>query len=102
MIHFAGTFHHFKGAGLIHFDYAPVETKNLIISQISNQLSWNLYLSEPTEGGELIIYEQQWHKGSEKYKSEGYWYNSAAVAEGKHITYFPKRGDLVLRSIVIR
>jgi hypothetical protein len=94
--YFAGTFRHVKGAGLTHFDFGSVETRGWAISRVIGQLSWNIYLSDPVEGGELVVYEKQWSPASEQYKSDSYWYHSDAVNGGKRVVYKPRKGDLVI------
>lgn len=95
--YFAGTFRNIQGPGFLHFDFARHEAPGWEISNVSAQLSWNLYLNDNFEGGELQIYEKQWQLECEEHKVPGcYSYAKTALGPGKSFIYKPKKGDLVL------
>lgn len=96
--YFAGTFRNIQGPGFIHFDFAAEEAPGWAISEIDAQLSWNLYLNDDFEDGELTVHETQWSTESETYKIPNcYSYSSGALLKrSKNIVYKPKQGDLVL------
>jgi hypothetical protein len=95
--YFAGTFRLIKGAGLIHYDFANSEVNGWEISKVVAQLSWNLYLSRPVSGGELIVYSNQWNPQSEIHKKPlCYSYFKSAVDDAAQFSYSPNVGDLVI------
>jgi hypothetical protein len=95
--YFAGTFRLIKGAGLIHYDFANSEVHGWEISKVRAQLSWNLYLSRPESGGELMVYSNQWDSTSEVHKKPScYSYDEGAVDGASRFSYSPNAGDLVI------
>jgi hypothetical protein len=95
--YFAGTFRRITGPGHIHFDFGAAETRDWLISNVTAQLSWNLYLSSHEVGGELIVYETQWHPDLAHHQVLGeYFFEPAAVAGGRQLVYSPCRGDVVV------
>lgn len=45
---------------LAHADFAPYDGPDWQIKTVMEQIAWNVYLTDPGEGGETIIYEHQW------------------------------------------
>jgi hypothetical protein len=55
-IYFAGLIRYIQRA-FIHFDFAKFDAPGWEISDVESQLSWNIYLKTPQQGGENIVYE---------------------------------------------
>jgi hypothetical protein len=45
---------------LPHADFGPYDGVDWEINKVIKQLAWNIYLTNPGEGGETIVYDQQW------------------------------------------
>jgi hypothetical protein len=95
--YFAGGFRLIDGHVPPHFDSHALEAKDCLPSRCLSQLSWNLYLSTPPKGGDLIVYDL---RGGEetahlKIKDSPYSDLSSIEIPGRY-TYSPKAGDLVL------
>jgi hypothetical protein len=94
--YFAGSFRNVTTLGHLHFDYAPLETRGWAISEVSRQLTWNLYLNAPS-GGALVVYDKQYSPADESTRKNGdYWYLSETVSGARRVTYQPAVGDLVI------
>lgn len=94
--YFAGTFRNVMTLGHLHFDFAPFEARGWDIAKIQSQLSWNLYLNQPS-GGNLKVYNRFYNPEDEKLRVEGeYFYDRQIVANSEQFSYAPKVGDLVL------
>src|SRR5919205_864264 len=56
--YFAGAFRQFRGHGRLHVDHAPSHIKKpWAVTEITCQMTWNIYYSLTNGGGELIIYD---------------------------------------------
>jgi hypothetical protein len=88
-----------------HSDSAPRDLPGWSVAGIKHQLSWNLYLSAPEEGGELQVWRRRWREEDERtyrypraaergYRAEGY---RPEVVEGwPYVVVPPRAGRLVL------
>src|SRR5262249_38897117 len=88
-----------------HTDSARRDLSGRSIAAIKQQLSWNVYLSTPEEGGELQIWRRHWREEDERvyryaraaergYRAEGY---RPEVVKGCPSVVVPARaGRLVL------
>lgn len=95
--YFAGTFRRVEGGGDLHFDYAPFETPGWSVDAVSDQLTWNLYLTTPECGGELRVYERQWDDEALRHKiKDSIFYHRSVLEGARCIVYAPQAGDLVL------
>lgn len=45
---------------LPHADYGPYDGKGWAIEQVTKQIAWNLYLTDPGEGGETVVFDYVW------------------------------------------
>lgn len=94
--YFAGTYRNVKTVGHLHFDYAPFEAKGWAIDQIQNQLSWNLYLNNPS-GGDLHVYNRPYCPHDEALRVAGqYYYDQSIVRDVPRYKYTPQTGDIVI------
>jgi hypothetical protein len=87
-----------KSSALLHADYAGFSPEYWSISKVIAQYGWNIYLTDPGEGGELIIYNKPWEEMTdEKYYMETtrYGYQKEVVAHAESVSVFPKAGLLV-------
>lgn len=93
---FAGGFRNVMTLGHKHFDFAQFEALGWTISEVSEQLSWNLYLNEPT-GGDLLAYNRPYSPEDEflRVKNE-YYYENAIVDGVQCFRYKPRTGDIVI------
>lgn len=48
-----------RGADL-HADFHPYYTPGCVVAGVDAQLGWNVYLSAPDEGGELVVHNAPW------------------------------------------
>ena len=82
----------------LHHDFAPFDADGWDISQVEQQISWNVYLELPEEGGETIVYSRQWRPSDEhEYRIPGsYAYDPAVVKKVKHWRVTPKVGTLLM------
>ncbi len=94
--YFAGTFRNVMTVGHLHYDFAPFEAKGWDISKIEKQLSWNLYLNQPS-GGDLNVYNRFYQPADEKLRvPDQYYYDSKIVSGAQKFTYTPSVGDVVI------
>ena len=52
--------------GGLHWDWAPGEAPTWPNGNLSAQLSANIYLTSPRQGGELVVYDRHWVPGDEE------------------------------------
>ncbi len=45
---------------LPHADFGPYDGKDWKISEVVKQIAWNIYFTDPVEGGETIVYDYLW------------------------------------------
>ncbi|XP_077986443.1 uncharacterized protein LOC144440878 isoform X2 [Glandiceps talaboti] len=82
-----------------HFDFAPFHAgQGWMIADVRSQLSWNLYLTQPSGGGETIVYDRQWDAGLEELRSFDLSrpYDPNIIDGVRTWTLQPIQGDLVL------
>jgi hypothetical protein len=63
--YFAGVIRIFKKA-VHHTDSAPRDLPGWSIAKIRHQLSWNLYLTTPEQGGAVQIWNRRWCEEDER------------------------------------
>ena len=94
--YFAGSFRNVMTVGHLHYDFAPFEALGWSVDAIASQLSWNLYLSQPT-GGDLHVYNRMYQPSDEALRVSGeYYYEQQIVAGVDQFTYSPRVGDIVI------
>jgi hypothetical protein len=96
--YFAGAFRQFRGHGRLHVDNAPLHIqKPWAVTEITRQLTWNIYYSLPESGGELIIYDTVHTAVNDRMKVPGEYYFPYEVLEDEEgIRIQPKLGDLII------
>ncbi len=90
--YFAGTLRTIEEGTPIHIDFAPHESPEWeMISSVEAQLTANIYLDAPSEGGNLIIYEKLWSPEDERYRFENrFGYADAAIEATSFETIKPR------------
>ncbi|TQV84975.1 hypothetical protein [Aliikangiella coralliicola] len=96
--YFAGAFRSFKGHGKLHADHAPSHIKqDWAVTEITRQLTWNIYYCVNEIDGELIIYDTIHTDENDKMKVPGDYYFPYEVLEREdHLKTSPKVGDLII------
>lgn len=96
--YFAGAFRSFRGHGRLHADHAPSHIhQSWAVTEISRQMTWNIYYSMHNSGGELVIYDTIHTAQNDTMKVPGEYYFPYEVLEREdHIRVTPKVGDLIL------
>lgn len=95
--YFAGDIRIINNAGL-HTDLVTRNIKTGILGRIKQQMSWNIYLSEPKKGfGELEIFNKKFDESDVKYKKDkGFGYKYQVVKGCSIARIHPKTGRFVL------
>ena len=98
--YFAGLIRQINQAHL-HFDFAKFDAPGWYISGIGQQLSWNIYVSVPQRGGELVVHELPWKQEIyEKFLMPGhsgsYGFEEELVSNVRRVDIAPAIGDLVI------
>ncbi|MFR0687900.1 2OG-Fe(II) oxygenase [Enterobacterales bacterium AE_CKDN230030158-1A_HGKHYDSX7] len=96
--YFAGAFRRFRGHGKLHVDHAPSHIRQpWAVTEISRQMTWNLYYTQLDNGGELVIYDTIHTPHNEPMKVPGEYYFPYEVLErADRISLVPKVGDLII------
>lgn len=82
----------------VHFDDANLEhTTDLFDVRLVNQFAFNLYLTVPPSGGELVIWRHRRQESDEAYLIPGsYGYGEAVVAGIEPTVIRPQVGEVIL------
>ena len=82
---------------LLHPDFAPYQAPDRIISKIISQYAWNIYLTNPKEGGVTTVYNRPWQGAQDDkiYSTETYGYNKKAVENAECASFDVNEGKLV-------
>jgi hypothetical protein len=84
-------------AALLHADYAPFIPRYWAISNITAELAWNIYLTDPGEGGECVVYNKPWELEDDRFiLKQTYGYDHQVVANRECMKVKPAPGRLVL------
>jgi len=96
--YFAGAFRQFRGHGRLHVDHAPSHIKQpWSVTEITRQMTWNIYYSVPGSGGELVIYDTIHTPEKDRLKVPGDYYFPYEVLDSKErLVVQPKVGDWIL------
>lgn len=97
--YFAGAFRSFRGHGKLHADHAPSHIQQpWAVTEISRQMTWNIYYSMLNSGGELVIYDTIHTAENDSMKVPGEYFFPYEVLEHekKCLRVTPKVGDLIL------
>jgi hypothetical protein len=82
---------------LLHTDYAPAIPPYWSISQITSELAWNIYLTDPGEGGECRVYNCPWMPEHDRFLvGDSYAYDPVVVKDSSLMTFKPAVGQLVI------
>ncbi len=84
------------GSGIPLHCHSPGELPGLFISRFPKQLSWNVYLAAPEEGGALVIYRRRRGASDEDFGAPGQGYTGALARGAASITFQPRCGDFVI------
>lgn len=68
---------------LLHADFAQFIPSYWCISKIVSEISWNIYLTDPGEGGECIVYEKPWERADDIHIVGNTYGYDPSVVEGK-------------------
>jgi hypothetical protein len=96
--YFAGAFRSFRGHGRLHADHAPSHIRQpWAVTEISRQMTWNVYYSMLNSGGELIIYDTIHTPENDTMKVPGEYYFPYEVLQGRdHLKVTPEVGDMIM------
>lgn len=96
--YFAGAFRSFRGHGKLHVDHAPSHIRHpWAVTEITRQMTWNLYYTQLDSGGELVIYDTIHTPQNEPMKVPGEYYFPYEVLKcSDHISVIPEVGDLII------
>lgn len=82
---------------LLHADYAPFIPRHWSISQVVAELAWNIYLTDPGEGGDCVVYDRFWQLEDDQHIiGSTYGYDPVVVSHCPSSQFKPKPGRLVL------
>ena len=96
--YFSGIFRQINGGTPVHCDWCPYDclTEDWILSKITQQAVFNLYIS-PTRGGGTTLYDVQWSPEALKYRDPASYGYFPGLVEGRAKAPFqPEVGDLYL------
>ncbi len=96
--YFAGIVRRDGGDGiLIHSDWGPRDGPDWAIGTISHQFAWNLFLSVPGDGGELIVYDYPWEPELEEHaRHRAYDYDPRLFESCRRAEVGPVTGMLMV------
>lgn len=96
--YFAGITRRDGGDGiLIHSDWGPRDGPDWSIGTITDQLAWNLFLSAPGGGGELIVYDYPWEPEVENHAAwRFYAYDPQLFESSRRVEVAPEPGMLMV------
>lgn len=82
---------------LIHADFANFISPTWAISKIIAQYAWNIYLTDPGEGGETTVYNRPREKEDDKHILKNtYGYDPELVKNVELVKFKPQVGTLML------
>jgi hypothetical protein len=85
-----------RHSALMHADFAGFIPHYWSISNVIAQYAWNIYLSDPGEGGECVVYDKLWAKEDDAHILENtYGYDEKIVANQASAVISVKPGQLV-------
>lgn len=81
---------------LLHADFAQAIPSYWSISNVVAQYAWNVYLTDPGQGGETIIYNKPWQPKDDEFSTKNtYGYDHAVVKGAEFIKFKPRSGMLM-------
>lgn len=82
---------------LLHADFAPFIPPYWSITKVIAQYAWNIYLSDPWQGGECVVYNRFWQQADDHYIIRNtYGYDHQVVAGCEQIKIHPEPGMLLI------
>ncbi len=85
-----------KNSALLHADFAQFVPSYWSISNMIAQYAWNIYLTDPGEGGECIVYNKPWEKEDDQYLiKDTYGYDPIIVKDKEFAEISIKANSLV-------
>ncbi|HZW21740.1 hypothetical protein [Noviherbaspirillum sp.] len=96
--YFAGAFRSFRGHGRLHADHAPSHIRQpWAVTEITRQMTWNIYYCMHNSGGEVVIYDTIHTAENDKMKvPDDYYFPYEVLDRQDHLKVRPKVGDLIL------
>lgn len=95
--YFAGNGKLRNGFSPIHVDFAGQDSEGWSIADASAQLAWNLYLRVPCEGGELLLWDKQWHPEDDIHQvDDSYFYNDQVVYGADMLRVAVNPGEVII------
>jgi hypothetical protein len=96
--YFSGAFRRFNGHGKLHVDHAPSHISHpWIVTQILRQMTWNIYYTMPSTGGELVIYDTVHTAENDKMKvPQDYYFPYQVLERDDCIKITPRVGDFIM------
>ena len=81
----------------LHRDNVSFEAPNFIVSNLKNQLSFDLPFQSPDKGGELQIFHQKWNEKDERFRRIDFGYYDDVIIPGtESVKIRPSKGDLII------
>jgi len=83
---------------VVHFDDSQREfSSSLLDANLVTQFAFNLYLSVPEIGGEIVVWRHRWHPADESFRLPySYGYAEAVVGDAESFELKPLVGDALL------
>ena len=95
--YYAGVIREINQSVRVHADFAVYDAPEWLISNVSSQLTWNLYCNMPKIGGECIIYNYLWNIDNDrKLDLNTYQYNLEPLVDCEAKVIKPNAGDLYI------
>ena len=93
---YAGIIRNATGGGALHADFAPFTAPELVTGRINAQISWNLWVEHPSQGGHTTVHHRPWTPDPDVPGiPEQYPLDAELVAGAEHHVYYPQVGDAI-------
>jgi len=97
--YFAGNIRDSSNGAALHADFAPYSAPGYLIGNVTEQISWNLFVSVPEVGGRTTVYNVYWQADVEPGKVAENKPGSFAwdkVEGAQRYVYQPRPGEVVI------
>lgn len=86
-----------QNSALLHADYAHFLDDKWSLSQIVKQFAWNIYLTDPQEGGEVVVYNHPWNRKDDEWQiGQTYGYSREVVQGAERCAIQVHPAELVI------
>lgn len=69
-----------QNSALLHADYAHFLDAKWSLSRIVKQFAWNIYLTDPQDGGDVVVYNHPWSRQDDQWQiGQTYGYSHEVV-----------------------